>query len=108
MRYNIDSDLNPGLPSIISEYYGPHSFFHAKQIALARLYEWREQSLTQIHDEYLSEKSEGWNIDWMGRMAETVVAYLFSIRESTRVPGRSLRTTDRRRSRRTTHSYIDC
>jgi len=59
VRYNIDIDLNPGLPTIISEYYGPHSFFDAKQTALARLYEWREESLAQIQGEYPSEKVDG-------------------------------------------------
>ena len=56
MRYNVDFDLNPGLPTIISEYYGPHSFFDAKQTALARLDEWREESLAQIHEECPAEK----------------------------------------------------
>ena len=48
MRYNIDFDLNPGLPTIISEYYGPYSFVDAKQLAVARLNGWREESLAQI------------------------------------------------------------
>jgi hypothetical protein len=60
VRYNIDLDLNPGLPSIISEYYGPHSFFDAKQTALARLYEWREESLAQIQEECPSAGFEEW------------------------------------------------
>ncbi len=59
MRYNVDLDLNPGLPSIISEYYGPHSFFDAKQTALARLNEWREESLAQIQEECPAEKLDG-------------------------------------------------
>ena len=59
MRYNIDFDLNPGLPTIISEYYGPYSFFDAKQLALARLNGWREESLVQIQEEYPSEKLRG-------------------------------------------------
>lgn len=60
MRYNIDFDVNPGLPTIISEYYGPHTFFDAKQTALARLDEWREESLAEIHEECPAEKLEGW------------------------------------------------
>ena len=59
MRYNIDLDFNPVLPTIISEYYGPHSFFDAKQTALARLYEWREESLAQMQEECPSEKLDG-------------------------------------------------
>ena len=59
MRYNIDFDLNPGLPTIISEYYGPYSFFDAKQIALARLNGWREESLAQIQEECPSERLVG-------------------------------------------------
>ena len=50
VRYNVDLDLNPGLPTIISEYYGPYCFFDAKQTALARLDEWREESLAQIQE----------------------------------------------------------
>ena len=68
MRYNVDLDLNPGLPTIFSEYYGPHSFFEAKQTALARLGEWREQSLAQIQEECPAEKLEG-------RRQEFVAAY---------------------------------
>ena len=59
MRYNVDLELNPGLPTIVSEYFGPHCFFDAKQTALARLYEWREESLAQIEGECPSEKLEG-------------------------------------------------
>jgi len=59
VRYNIDLGLNPGLPTIISEYYGPHSFFDAKQTALDRLNEWREESLAQIQEECPAEKFEG-------------------------------------------------
>ena len=59
MRYNVDFDLNPGLPTIISEYYGPHSFFDAKQTALARLNEWREESLAQIQEECPAERLDG-------------------------------------------------
>ena len=68
VRYNVDLDLNPGLPTIISEYYGPHSFFDAKQTALARLDEWREESLAQIQEECPAEKVEG-------RRQEFVAAY---------------------------------
>lgn len=56
LRYNIDLDLNLGLPTLISEYYGPHTLFDAKQTALARLDAWREESLTQIQKECPSEK----------------------------------------------------
>jgi hypothetical protein len=59
LRYNIDLELNPGLPTLISEYYGPHSFFDAKQTALARLDEWREESLAQIQEECPAEKLDG-------------------------------------------------
>jgi hypothetical protein len=59
VRYNIDLDLNPCLPTIISEYFGPHSFFDAKQTALARLYEWQEKSLAQIQAECPAEELEG-------------------------------------------------
>ncbi len=59
MRYNIDLDVNPGLPTIISEYYGPHSFVDAKQTALARLDEWREESLAQIQEVCPAERLEG-------------------------------------------------
>jgi len=68
MRYNVDLDLNPGLPTIISEYYGPQTFFDAKQTALARLDEWREKSLAQIQEECPAEKLEG-------RRQECVAAY---------------------------------
>jgi hypothetical protein len=68
VRYNVDLDFNAGLPSIISEYYGPHSFFDAKQTALARLGEWREESLAQIQKECPAEKLEG-------RRQEFVAAY---------------------------------
>jgi len=59
VRYNIDLDINPGLPSLISEYYGPYTFFNAKQTALVRLYEWREESLAQILEDCPAEKLEG-------------------------------------------------
>jgi hypothetical protein len=59
LRYNVDLDLNPGLPTIISEYYGPHSFFDAKQTALARLDEWREESLAQVEEECPSDSLDG-------------------------------------------------
>ena len=59
MRYNIDLDSNPGLPSIVSEYYGPYSFFDAQQAALARLDEWREESLAQVQEECPSETLDG-------------------------------------------------
>ena len=59
MRYNIDLNFNPGLPSLISEYYGPYTFFNAKQTALARLDEWREESLAQIRENCPAEKLEG-------------------------------------------------
>jgi hypothetical protein len=68
VRYNVDLDFNPGLPTIISEYYGPHSFFDAKQTALARLDEWREESLAQIQEECPAEKLAG-------RRQEFVAAY---------------------------------
>jgi hypothetical protein len=58
VRYNVDLDFNPGLPTIISEYYGPHSFFDAKLTALARLDEWREESLAQIQKECPAQKLE--------------------------------------------------
>jgi hypothetical protein len=60
VRYNIDLDLNPGLPTIISEYYGPYSFFDAKQLALARLNGWREESLAQIQKDCPSERLGIW------------------------------------------------
>ena len=60
MRYNIDFDMNPGLPTIISEYYGPYSFFDAKQLALARLNGWREESLAQIQKDCPSERLGIW------------------------------------------------
>jgi hypothetical protein len=59
VRYNINFDLNPGLPTIISEYYGPYSFVDAKQLALARLNGWREESLAQIQEECPSERLVG-------------------------------------------------
>ena len=59
MRYNIDLNSNPGLPTIISEYYGPHSFSDAKQTALARLDEWREESLAQVQEECPSDTLDG-------------------------------------------------
>jgi hypothetical protein len=58
VRYNVDLDCKPGLPTIISEYYGPHSFFDAKQTALDRLDEWREESLTHLEEECPAEKLE--------------------------------------------------
>ena len=59
LRYNIDLDSNPGLPAIISEYYGPYSFFDAQQAALARLDEWREGSLAQVQKECPSDALVG-------------------------------------------------
>jgi hypothetical protein len=59
VRYNVDLELNPGLPTIISEYYGPHSFFDAKRTALARLDEWREESLVHIQEECPAEALDG-------------------------------------------------
>jgi hypothetical protein len=68
VRYSIDLDMNPGLPTIISEYYGPHSFFGAKQTALARLDEWREVSLAEIQEECPA--------DWLeGRRQEIATVY---------------------------------
>jgi hypothetical protein len=58
VRYSIDLVLNPGLPTVISEYYGAHTFFDAKQAALAKLDEWEEESLSQIKEE-CPEKLEG-------------------------------------------------
>ena len=48
VRYNIDVNLNRGLPCIFSEYHGPHTFSAAKQTVLARLDAWREESLAEI------------------------------------------------------------
>ena len=59
MRYNVDLETNFGLPTLFSEYYGPYTFFNAKQTALARLYEWREESLAQIREDCPAEKLEG-------------------------------------------------
>jgi hypothetical protein len=59
VRYNVHLDSNPGLPTIISEYYGPHSFDDAKQTALARLDEWREESLAQVQEECPSDALDG-------------------------------------------------
>jgi hypothetical protein len=59
LRYNISLNLNSGLPTIISEYYGPYSFFDAKQTALDRLDEWQEELLAQIQEECPSGHFEG-------------------------------------------------
>jgi hypothetical protein len=58
VRYSVDLELNSGLPTIISEYFGSQSFVDAKQTALARLDEWREESLAQIQEECPSETLE--------------------------------------------------
>lgn len=60
MRYNVDLDVNPGLPTIVSEYYGPHTFVGAKQTAMDRLDEWRDESLAQIQEEYPGENLKEW------------------------------------------------
>ena len=56
MRYNVDLDASPGLPTIISEYYGPFSFSDAKRTALARLSERLEESLAQLQEECPAER----------------------------------------------------
>ena len=58
MRYSLDLVLNPGLPTIISEYYGAHTFFDAKEAALDKLDEWEEESLCQIQEQCPAENLE--------------------------------------------------
>lgn len=58
VRYNVDLDVNFGLPTLFSEYYGPYTFNAARQSALARLEEWRKESLAQIQEHCPAEKLE--------------------------------------------------
>jgi hypothetical protein len=54
------------LPTIISEYYGSHSFFKAKQTALIRLDEWRAESLAEIQEKCPP--------DWLERRRQEITA----------------------------------